>query len=105
MMKGYMRLQAATISLFAMLLMALSGCQPADEGHSKAVIGAVLIDGAGGRPLAASAVMVAKGQVQWTGSRMAADIPAGADTIDGSGKYLVPALMDAYKTADPKASF
>ncbi len=83
----------------------LSACQPADEGHSKAIIGAVLIDGSGGPPLADSVVIVALDRIQWTGPRTAADIPPNADKIDGSGKYLVPALIDAYKSPDLKATF
>jgi imidazolonepropionase-like amidohydrolase len=93
------------VALLILLLIALSGCQPADEGHSKAIIGAVLIDGAGGPPLADSVVIVALNQIQWTGPRTSADIPPGADKIDGSGKYLVPAPVDAYKSPDLKAAF
>jgi len=83
----------------------MSGCQPADEGHSKAIIGAILIDGSGGPPLADSVVIVAKDRIEWTGPRTAAEIPPNADKIDGYGKYLVPAPIDAYQSPDLKAAF
>jgi len=104
-MKTVMTSRTAPIPLLAALFLTLSACQPADEGHSKAIIGAVLIDGAGGPPLADSVVIISLGRVQWTGPRTAADIPPGADKIDGSGKYLVPALVDADKSAGPQTNF
>ena len=98
-----MKRWAAPLAL--LLLISLASCQPPDEGHSKAIIGAVLIDGSGGPQVSDSVVIVAAGRIAYAGPRNAADIPPNADKIDGSGKYLVPAPVDAYKSPDLKASF
>jgi imidazolonepropionase-like amidohydrolase len=76
------------------LSLILCACQPAEEGHVKVIIGAVLIDGAGGPPLSNSVVVFAGGRIRAAGSPATVPIPADADKIDGSAKFLVPALMD-----------
>jgi imidazolonepropionase-like amidohydrolase len=86
-------------------LLVLSGCKPSEEGHTRAIIGAVLIDGAGGPPLADSVVIVAGDRIVEVGLRTAVDIPADCDKIDGYGKYLLPALIDMYKGPDLKSTF
>jgi imidazolonepropionase-like amidohydrolase len=93
-----MRIRAALPIL--PLLLALAACD-SGEGPSKAIIGAVLIDGAGGPPLADSVVVVAGGRIVEAGPRSAANIPGQSDKIDAFGKYLLPALVDAYKTPEP----
>jgi imidazolonepropionase-like amidohydrolase len=90
----------AVLAVLPMLL-TLPGCKPTGEGHTMAIIGAVLIDGAGGPPLADSAVIVQDGRIVEAGPRNAANIPPDSDKIDGYGKYLLPALVDAYRTPDP----
>ena len=59
--------------------------------------GATLIDGNGGPPVANSAVHVNGERIAWAGA--AADLPADAQaakTIDVSGKWLMPGLIDAH---------
>jgi imidazolonepropionase-like amidohydrolase len=82
-----------------------SGCKPAEQGHLQAIVGAVLIDGQGGPPLAGSVVVVAGGRIREAGPRSSVPIPAEADKVDGSGKYLVPGLVDVYARADEAARF
>jgi imidazolonepropionase-like amidohydrolase len=67
--------QAATAVLSFLIL---TSCTPNEMSHSKAIIGAVLIDGAGGPPVSDSTVPV----------------PAEADKINGAGKFIVPAPID-----------
>jgi len=62
----------------------------------KAIIGAVLIDGLGGPPLSDSVVVTAGGRIREAGARSTVAIPEEADKIDGSSKFVVPALIDAY---------
>ena len=85
----------------ALLLLSWCACKPAEEGHVKAIIGAVLIDGAGGPPLSNSVVVVGSGRIRGAGAHSSIPIPADADKIDCSGKYLVPALVDICDRADP----
>src|SRR5690348_1404763 len=78
----------------AALLLALASCKPAEDTGTIAIVGAVLIDGAGGPPLTDSLVLTAGGLVRAAGRRTELSIPADANVIDGSGKYMVPALID-----------
>src|SRR5438270_7049576 len=83
------------------LTILLCGCAPTPESHSKAFLGAGLIDGTGGPPLSNSIVVTAADRIRSVGPRSAIPIPAEADKIDGSGKCIVPAPIDACERADP----
>ena len=89
----------------ALLLLSLSlcACAPTEESHMKAIIGAVLIDGLGGPPLSDSVVVVAGDRIREAGARSTGLIPAEADKVDGSGKFLVPAPIDIYASAEAAA--
>ena len=60
----------------------------------KAIVGAVLIDGLGGPPLSDSVVVTAADRIREAGPRSTVLIPAEADKVDGSGKWVVPAPID-----------
>ena len=98
---GFMRSRAVLLPL----LVSLCACKPAEEGRMKAIVGAVLIDGLGGPPLSDSVVVIAGDRISAVGPRSAVAIPLDADKIDGSGKFLVPALVDVYPRALEGASF
>jgi imidazolonepropionase-like amidohydrolase len=83
-----------------LLAITLCACKPPEEGHVKAIVGAVLIDGLGGPPLSDSAVVVAGDRISAAGARSAVEIPVDADKIDGSGKFLVPATLDVYPSGE-----
>jgi len=85
---------------FLLLPIFLCACRPPEDSHSKAIIGAVLIDGLGGPPLSDSVVVVAGDRIREAGARSAVTIPAEADKVDGSGKFLVPAPLDVYPSAE-----
>jgi imidazolonepropionase-like amidohydrolase len=74
-------------------------CKPTEESHMKAIVGAVLIDGLGGPPLSNSVVVVAGSHIREAGPFSTVQIPAEADKVDGSGKFLVPGLIDVYPQA------
>jgi imidazolonepropionase-like amidohydrolase len=93
----FMRQRAALL----LLVISMCACQPTEESHMKAIVGAVLIDGLGGPPLSDSVVVVAGDRIREAGARSTVVIPEEADKIDGSGKFLTPALIDTYaKSAD-----
>src|ERR1051326_4599331 len=87
-----MRLAAGIPVLIALSM--LSSCTPSELSHSKAILGAVLIDGAGGPPLSDSVVVVAGGRIRGAGPRSNVPVPAEADQISGAGKFIVPGLID-----------
>jgi imidazolonepropionase-like amidohydrolase len=78
---------------YAILL--LTSCGPPPASRGVAILGALLIDGAGGPPLSNSVVIVGDSQIRAAGRRSAIPIPSEANKIDGSGKSLLPAPIDA----------
>jgi imidazolonepropionase-like amidohydrolase len=78
----------------------LCSCRPTDDGHMKAIIGAVLIDGVGGPPLSDSVVVIAGERIREAGARSFVVIPEDADKVNGAGKFLVPAPIDIYPSAE-----
>src|SRR5207248_6392674 len=82
------------------MLIVLSGCKANEESKVKAIIGAVLIDGNGGPPITDSVVVVSGSRIRSAGLRANVAIPADADKINGSGKFLLPGLIDTYVKSD-----
>lgn len=74
----------------------LAACKPPEDSNVKVIVGAVLIDGTGGSPVSDSVVVVAGSRIRSVGVRANVPIPAGADKIDGRGKFLVPGLIDGH---------
>ncbi|HXB74648.1 MAG TPA: hypothetical protein VNY05_40815 [Candidatus Acidoferrales bacterium] len=89
----------------ALALLSLFACKPSGESHMQAIIGAVLIDGQGGPPVSNSVVVVAEDRIRAAGPSSVVPIPAEADKIDGSGKCLVPGLVDVYRGAQIASDF
>jgi imidazolonepropionase-like amidohydrolase len=81
----------------------LCGCGSSGGGHGKAFLGALLVDGLGGPPMSNSVVLTEGQHIAAVGSPSNVPIPADADRIDGSGKVIVPALVDVCDRADPAA--
>ena len=61
----------------------------------RAFTGATVIDGNGGKPIVNGVVLVNGTRIEAVGPAARVSIPAGAERIDVSGKYIVPGLMDA----------
>lgn len=94
-----------TISLAMFLALCLTGCKPPEEPGVKAIVGAVLMDGTGGPPISNSVVTIEGSRIRAVGNRTSLPVPADSDKIDGSGKFLVPGLIDLaapLNTALPK---
>lgn len=83
-------MQTHRIPCFALLLLA-SVAAPADL----LIENVTLIDGTGRAPVAGINVLV-EGERITQVSRAAVTAPAGATRIDGTGKYLIPGLMDMH---------
>jgi imidazolonepropionase-like amidohydrolase len=83
------------------LLLPLAACAPGEDSHTKAFLGAVLLDGSGGPPLSNSVVVTAGERIRAVGARSSVPVPEEADKIDGSGKVIVPAPVDVWEQAEP----
>jgi imidazolonepropionase-like amidohydrolase len=77
-----------------MVCLLLAGGLRAQPGPVTAIVGATLIDGNGGAAVADAVVVIAGERITAAGPRSTVSIPAGARTIDGRGKFLVPGLID-----------
>ena len=62
----------------------------------KALVGATLIDGAGGAPLPDAAVLLDGERIAAVGPRRAVSIPPQAEVIDLAGLTLLPGLIDTH---------
>lgn len=83
----------STIAGIAALLAAAAagiGAQP----PAIAIVGATVIDGNGGPELADGSVVITGNRVTAVGPRSSTAVPAGAQTIDGGGQFVVPGFID-----------
>ena len=95
-MRGRPRVCPAVFLFFPLLIFFLNGCKPPETARVRAIVGAVLLDGAGGPPVSNSVVLVSGPSVAMAGARTAIAIPQGAEEIDGTGKFLMPGIVNLY---------
>lgn len=71
---------------------------PAEPSRQRtlSIMGATLIDGLGGPPVADSVVVVQGSEIIAAGPRAKTTVPAGAEQFDASGLYLTPGLFDSH---------
>ncbi len=68
----------------------------ADPNRTVAIVGATLIDGRGGSPVADSVVVVRGERIVAAGARASVRVPAGAEVFEARGLTLLPGLIDAH---------
>src|SRR5713101_6732062 len=61
-----------------------------------ALVGATLVDGMGGAPVANAVVVMRDGRIACAGPSTACPVPADADTVNAAGKWIVPGLIDTH---------
>ncbi len=94
-----MRTLLAAGSYLATVVLGL--CGAADDGAAQApqnrlvIRGGTLIDGNGGPPLANSVIVIDGNRIAAVGAAGQVTVPAGAQVIDATGKWLTPGLVDA----------
>jgi imidazolonepropionase-like amidohydrolase len=82
----------------------LPGCQKsAPDGI--ALVGATVIDGTGGPPLADAAIVVRRGTIEFVGPRAAFELPKKTREVDVSGRWIIPGLIDAHCHLAPAADW
>jgi len=59
-----------------------------------AIVGATIVDGTGGSPIADGVVVTGGSRITAVGPRGRVRVPPGAQVIDGKGKFVVPGLID-----------
>jgi imidazolonepropionase-like amidohydrolase len=68
----------------------------ADSSRVVAIVGATLIDGRGGRPVANAVVVVKGARIEKAGGRQSTKIPAEAEVVDAAGQTLLPGFIDSH---------
>jgi imidazolonepropionase-like amidohydrolase len=81
----------------------LPGCKAAPDGL--ALVGATLIDGTGGPPLANAAVVVRRGRIESVGPRAGFELPQRTSQVDVTGRWIIPGLIDAHTHLAPAAKW
>jgi imidazolonepropionase-like amidohydrolase len=61
-----------------------------------AIVGATLWDGTGSPAIPHAVVIVRGGRIACAGPRARCPIPAGAEQVDGTGRFLLPGLIDTH---------
>ena len=61
-----------------------------------AFVGATVIDGTDAEPLVDGTLVITDGRIRTVGPRSAVTIPAGANVVDVSGKYIMPGMINAH---------
>jgi imidazolonepropionase-like amidohydrolase len=98
-----MRLTSALASATASLLLAIglgTGCRH-DQPDGVALVGATLIDGTGGPPLADAAIVVRRGRIESVGTRGGFTLPPRTIQVDVPNRWIIPGLIDAHAHVAP----
>lgn len=74
-----------------------------NAARATAIVGATLIDGRGGSPVADAVVLVRGEKIVAAGARAAVAVPPGAEIIEAKGLTLLPGLIDSHFHLDGDA--
>lgn len=101
-MLAIMQMKANTIIAIALLAVPTScgeSSAPSMESaavDTVAIVGARLIDGTGAEPIVDSTVVIHGDRIQVAGPRESTAVPDGTEVIDGTGKTIIPGLVDMH---------
>src|SRR5689334_17004384 len=88
--------------LFAILLLILFPiqifCQPAESSQNLVLVlkNVTVIDMTGAPPRSAMTVVIENGRITKIGKTAKTKIPKNVQTIDGTGKFLIPSFWDMH---------
>ena len=91
----------AAVPVLALLVAAvLAACgdvaAPAAEPADLSIVGAQLIDGTGGDPVANAVILIDDGRVVAAGPSDVVEVPDGTEIVDAAGKTVIPGLVDLH---------
>ena len=86
----------AAVPVLALLVACGGSAAPPAEPADLAIVGAQLIDGTGGDPVADSVILIDDGRVRAAGPSDAVEVPDGTEVVDAAGKTVIPGLVDLH---------
>ena len=89
------------LAVLLLTILALLGCRDrlldaAAASPVTVLLGAKLIDGAGGPPIEDSIIIVENGRIRAAGPRAKVPVPKDSTRIDAAGKVIIPGLIDTH---------
>jgi hypothetical protein len=93
-MRGHQAGLLAACSSALLLASWFSPLSAQDAAEALVIQGGTLIDGLGGAPLENSVIVIEGNRITAVGAEGSVEIPAGAETVDASGKFILPGLID-----------
>ena len=99
---GPRRVASRVLVLLAGVAAVAGGVSPAAvQGQQRApralvITGATLIDGTGSAPMPNSVIVIEGAKIKSVGARGSVQVPEGARVIDGTGRFVIPGLIDAH---------
>ncbi len=90
-----MRIPPAIAAAAMALATADTALEAQTPAAALAIVGATIIDGNGGPPLADGTLLIEGNRIAAVGPRSSVEVPEGARIIDGAGKYVTPGFIDS----------
>ena len=69
---------------------------PGVPAPPRAIVGGTLLDGTGRAAIEDAVVLIRDGRIEAAGPRATVGLPAGYDTLDAHGRFIVPGLIDTH---------
>ena len=82
-----------------LMILILFSCKTSDEDSGNriyALTGATVFDGTGSESMENSVIVIKGDKIECIGSEVDCEIPSEAETVDVSGKYITPGLIDGH---------
>ena len=95
-MTRHAAVQVVVLLAIAFLAACGDSAGPPAEPADLAIVGAQLIDGTGGQPVADSVVLIDDGRVRVAGPGGAVEVPEGTEVVDAAGKTVIPGFVDLH---------
>ena len=90
-----MKIRAVVAAALAVAVFGVEAPHAAQGPQAIAIVGGTLINGLGGAPVENSAIVIQGNRIVAAGPRAGVAIPAGAQTIEAAGKFILPGLIDS----------
>jgi imidazolonepropionase-like amidohydrolase len=78
------------------VFIALLHAAPVPAQQTRAFVGGTLVNGTGAAPVRDAVLVVQGNRITCAGSRTACPVPAGAESIDVTGSWIIPGIVDAH---------